>query len=103
MGQSITPKYVVEIKDGTSAYMTPASWEVRERPRFGMKGHGKPTDKNLEAYVMAYAKSLEIGGANQHISLSLGFIPYPTSAIIRENRVGGKVVATWKVAMFQIW
>jgi len=63
---------------------------------------GKATQKRLEEYVMQYGKSLELGGANEHISKSLGYIPYPNKAILIRQSTN-EVVATWQAAMFQVW
>ncbi len=91
MGKSYTPTYRLEFHDGTSekGYMVQA-WK------------GKATIQALEQWIYSYAKSLELGGVNQHISISLGHIPYPYSArIVRQAT--GEVVATWKAGMFQVW
>lgn len=95
MAKDLTPKYVVEIRDGRSL-QTPTAWNSRR--------HGRPTADNLRKYVMTYAKSLENGGVNDHISLALGVIPYPASAILRENTAcNPRILATWKAATFQVW
>lgn len=73
MGQMKTPKYRLEIFDGRGKVQD-LTWK------------GEPTPERLEEYVLVYGKSLELGGANEHISKSLGYIPYPTSARIIENR-----------------
>jgi hypothetical protein len=46
---------------------TPACWDIKQ--------HDDPTVENLTRYVMAYAQSLESGGANDHTSRSLGQTP----------------------------
>ena len=89
MGKSFTPKYRLEM-DG----VTPMAWTV--------KYHGQANEANLRTHVFGYAKSLELGGANQHISKALGHIPYPTGAKI-VNQLTGHVVATWKAGMFQVY
>ena len=62
----------------------------------------EPNESNLFDEVLKYAKSLELGGVNQHISKSLGYIPYPRSAkIISINT--GEFVTSWMAEMFQIW
>lgn len=96
MGKSVTPKYVVQINDGRGDnFKTPMTWNSRQS--------GRPTAANLEKYVKVYAKSLEQGGVNAHVSEALGFIPYPNSAEIRLNDLSRQVIATWKAAMFQVW
>ena len=91
MGRSYTPVYRLEFYEGRSekGYRVQA-WK------------GKATTQALEQWVFSYSKSLELGGVNQHISLSLGHIPYPYSArIVRQAT--GEVVTTWKAGMFQVW
>jgi hypothetical protein len=92
MGKNHTPKYVV-VLDGRADHAI--AWRVQY--------NGHANDKNLEKFVMAYSKSLESGGANEHISKSLGHIPYPRTAEIRHNYHGGAVVAEWKAAPFQMY
>lgn len=90
MGRSITPKYAVYMTGST-----PFGWNSKQA--------GRPTDANLEKFVKGYAKSLEAGGVNEHVSKALGHIPYPTHAEIRRNVAGGGVVARWQAAKFQVW
>jgi membrane-bound lytic murein transglycosylase MltF len=92
MSKHHTPKYVVVLDGKESQAM---AWYVKD--------YGHVTDQNLEKFVMAYAKSLEHGGANAHISESLGHIPYPRYAEIRHNYHGGATVAEWKAAPFQMY
>lgn len=72
---------------------TPMAWR---------KEYGKPTLENLEKWITEYSRSLEIGGVNQHVSLSLGYVPYPRTAKIIRQRTG-EVLASWKAAMFQVY
>ena len=92
MGRSITPKYVF-IVDGKNA----------EAMAWDGKRLGKPTNESLRKHVIAWGKSFEAGQANEHVSKALGYIPYPSRAIVRENRRDGRIVAEWKAAMFQVW
>jgi hypothetical protein len=92
MGKHTIPKYVV-VLDGKAGEAM--SWRVQE--------YGQASAKNLEKFVMTYAKSLESGGVNAHISETLGFIPYPRTAEIRFNFRGGATVAEWKAAPFQMY
>jgi hypothetical protein len=89
MGKSITPAYRIEMTERRTM-LTPMSWRSE---------YGKPTAENLEKYVRKYIDSLKIGGTNQHVSLSLGYIPVPDSARIVRQKTG-EVVATWKAPMF---
>ena len=95
MGKIVKPKYRVEMTG-----VTPAAWRVKGYGQ--VPGYGKPTDANLEKFVHGYAKSLEIGGVNEHVSKALGHVPYPTSARIVDQDTGA-VVASWKAGMFQVW
>jgi hypothetical protein len=90
MGRTITPKYALDM-DGCTCM----AWDT--------KRHGKPTAAKLERVVMEYAKSLEAGGCNAHISQALGYIPYPRWARVRRNVWDGHTVAEWKAAMFQVY
>jgi hypothetical protein len=92
MGKHHIPKYVV-VLDGKADQCL--SWYVKD--------YGHATDKNLEIFVMRYAKSLEHGGVNAHISESLGYIPYPRRAEIRHNYHGGATVAEWTAGAFQVY
>ena len=85
MGKIITPKHRL-IMDGTMM-----SWD------------GRVSEDRLRDYVFAYAKSLESGGINEHISKALGHIPYPTQARIETNTKNPVIRATWKAAMFQVY
>ena len=98
MGKVVTPKYRVEMRDNDGSFVMP--WNVTGGSN--ITKHGEATDANLERYVFTYAKSLEIGGVNEHISVSRGHVPYPTEAKIVNQRTG-EIVATWKAGMFQIF
>lgn len=89
MGRTVTAKYRMEMPGATAM-----SWFNKEK--------GKPTAANLEKYIHAYAKSLEPGGANEHVSEHFGYIPYPRWARIVEQS-SGAVVAEWKAGTFQVW
>lgn len=93
MGRSYTPKYVVEMEGST-----PAEWRVKSR--YGIPGYGAPTEANLIKYVEAFIESLKVGGANQHISKALGYMPIPNWARIKVNCAGGEMLAEWKAPMF---
>lgn len=87
MGKSYTPIYRLEFNDGAPRVQ---AWK------------GRANAGTLERWVVSYAKSLELGGCNEHISLSLGHIPYPRKArIVRQAT--GKVVAEWQAGMFQVY
>ncbi|CAB5221281.1 hypothetical protein UFOVP244_125 [uncultured Caudovirales phage] len=92
MGKSVTPKYRLEIRDcgnrlGSSA--TPSAWR------------GRASKKALEDYIDGYHDSLKIGGVNQHVSISLGYIPFVNRAQIVEQKTG-LVVAEWVAPTFMM-
>lgn len=84
--------YTLKICEGTSEQET--FWSVTKL--------GEPTEDNLWKAVAHYAKQLETGGVNHHVSRSLGHIPYPTAARIHDLMTGA-VVAQWKAGTFQVW
>lgn len=90
MGRTSTTKYAISITGSTDA-----CWNIKQ--------NGAPTVENLTRYVLAYGKSLELGGVNDHISKALGYIPYPERAEIRVNKRNGATVAEWRAGMFQVW
>lgn len=60
---------------------------------------GRASDSALAQYIQDYIDSLQIGGVNEHISRSLGYIPVPHKAyIINQNTE--KVVARWEAPAF---
>jgi hypothetical protein len=97
MGRIITPKYRLEIKpvpkpgrDGFYEF-TAQAWEVKTK--------GKPTAANIEKYIRAFVESQKIGGCNEHLARSAGFIQVPNCArIVRQS--DGQVVAEWRAPMF---
>jgi hypothetical protein len=95
-GKSTTPKYVIaftKVFGGVRMQHTPMSWD---------KQYGKPTAKNLEAFIRKHNQSLKPGGVNAH----LGSKSLVLAAAIRHNKVGGSDVATWKdpkPPMFVSW
>jgi hypothetical protein len=65
------------------------------------RSNRKPTQKQLDKWVLSYAKSLEKGGANEHVSNMLGYIPYPNDVKLIE--ASNVVVLRWKAPMFMVW
>jgi len=57
--------------------------------------------KNLDFYIHSYIDSFKIGGANEHISLDIGFIPVPDSAKLIDQRIN-QVVDEWFAPMFMV-
>jgi hypothetical protein len=100
MGKSTTPTFRIEYSE--RGQERPNLVTTQNTMSWSSRQHGKPTAENLRIYVMKYAKSLEAGGCNEHISQALGRIPYPSAMwIIRQSN--NSVVASWKAAMFQVW
>jgi hypothetical protein len=95
MGKSYTPKYRLEYYDNHKQLRPNVqAWTV--------KTEGKATDQNLEKYLYGLGKSFEIGGVNEHISKTIGFIPYPSKGKIINQRTN-EIVAMWKASMFMVW
>jgi hypothetical protein len=67
-----------------------------------IKQNGAPMVENLTRYVMAYGKSLDVGGVNEHISRALGHIPHPERAVIRHNNQTREAVVEWRAGAFQV-
>jgi len=95
MGKVVTPPYRLEMPN-----VTAMTWRVKTQ--FGIPGYGKPNFDNLVKFIRGYSRSLEKGGSNEHISNSLGYVPYPQWArIVRQS--DGHVMAEWKAGLFQIY
>lgn len=93
MGRSITPKYKIVLDDGSA--LLDMCWNSKQ--------YGKPTNENLEKWVLAYGASLNPNGVNSHVRDSKGCIPYPRKAWIKYNKSNGATVAEWKAPMFMVW
>jgi hypothetical protein len=103
MGKTVTPKYALDVYTNK---LVDGRWQnVKTDLAFcwDIKSYGRPTEENLEKYVKALAKSFEHGGVNHQTSVDLGYIPYPTKAVIRFNHAHGATVAEWTAAPFQVW
>jgi hypothetical protein len=83
MGKSIKCKYRLEITENNGRKQT--------------EGHTKKI--NVSSYIDAYIQSLKIGGANEHISKALGYMPIPKSAVLIDQRTG-EAVDSWKAPLF---
>jgi hypothetical protein len=103
MGHSVTPKYALDIFETRMVDGRFQSVKAIEALSWDIKRYGRPTPANLEKYVLAYGKSLEIGGANEHLSKELGYIPYPNRAVIRFNHSHGNPVCSWVAPAFMVW
>lgn len=89
MGKTTTPKYRLEWSDGTGGWQKQA-WS------------GHATQKRLNTYMLQLAQSFEAGGANEHISKSFGYIPYPLVArIVFNTERDAFVVVRWVAPAFK--
>jgi len=89
MGKSYTPAYRLEW-DGNDGHHVSA-WRGK-----------KPHLNTLLDYAQGMIDSYKIGGVNEHISQSLGFIPMPYKlTIVRQS--DSKPVLTWDAPPFVIW
>lgn len=87
MGRSLIPMYRLEFDDGTRNVQ---AWR------------GRASVVALEEWITAYVKSLSIGGVNEHISRTLGYIPFPrTAKIVRQK--DNVIVAEWHAGMFHVY
>lgn len=85
MGRSYTPAYRVEYSDQGGKHQT--AWS------------GPTTIERLALWIQAGIDSMKVGGCNEHVSKSLGYLPVPHKArIIRQAT--GETVATWKAPAF---
>lgn len=85
MGKTITPTYRLEMYE--------------RGHRSSMAWRGKPSNKALAKWIHKYIQSLKVGGVNQHLSLSKGYMPIPNRAHILRQRTG-EVVAFWQAPKF---
>lgn len=90
MGRSITPRYVVVTTENFNRKHSQC-WK------------GRATVARLEAWVKSYEDSInKPDGCNAHIARSQGYETHVSRAEIRENRVGGAVVAIFQAPMFVV-
>ena len=90
MGKSTIPTYVVRYRDQQGPKII--LWNT--------KAKGRPTEANLEKWRKAMNASMKIGGVNEHISLSLGFVPHVSHAEIHNQKTGAVVCAV-RMPMFE--
>jgi hypothetical protein len=103
MGHSVTPKYALDIFETRMVEGRFQTVKAVVALAWNIKSYGRPTPSNLEKFVRAYGKSLELGGANEGISKDLGYVPYPNRAVISFNHSHGKPVCTWVAPTFMVW
>lgn len=89
MGKSYTPTFRLEYKDQ-------GGWQTQFYDK------RRPTDDQLRRYLIDLVHSFYIGGINEHVSKSIGYIPMPTQArVIRQKT--GEIVAKFNAPMFMCW
>ena len=88
MGRTVTPTFVVDYQDQLGWHRS--VWTS-----------GAPTEANLEKWRVALNASMKLGSCNEHVSLSLGFMPHCSKAIIRNQKTGNLNVATVRMPMFE--
>jgi hypothetical protein len=103
MGRILTPKYAIDIFETRLVEGQFKSVKAIDALAWNTRSFGRASTENLEKYVLAYGKSLEIGGTNEHISKELGYIPYPNRAVIRFNHAHGATIASWVAPQFMVW
>lgn len=88
MGRSYTPKYIVKVRHVRPMIQsTDSSWNSKQT--------GRPTEKNLAAFVEKYHQSIEPGGCNAHLTEAFGNARLTWAAICL-NDGKGTVVAEWR-------
>ena len=63
---------------------------------------GRVSDKRLAEYVKATNASYSIGGINEHVSQSLGYILHIHKACICHNNMYNEVVAEYHAPAFEV-
>lgn len=91
MGRTFTPRYAVRYVTNGTGTITPACWR------------GRATAKRLAAHVESLNASLRPGGVNEQAGrVTGGETMQVVRAELRENCLGGAVVATWAAPKFQV-
>lgn len=95
MGRITTPTFRLEFNDNPWRLV----WNAKET--WDCTKYGRPSTASIERFRVARHKSLEIGGVNEHISKSIGYIPYINRArIIRQAT--GETVAEFTAPPFEV-
>lgn len=99
MGKTFTPTYRLEVTENARKSYTAPLRGMHNTFGWKAKEYGKPTTANLEKWITAYHESLKLGGCNEHLSRSLGYLPTLKAAkIIRQST--GEVMAEWNAPAF---
>jgi hypothetical protein len=76
----------------TRPYWTPFGWDRRD---------GRPNAANLAKAVAAHIESVKFGGVNYDPRPG-AVLAIPHRAILRENKPGGRTIATWTAPPFML-
>jgi hypothetical protein len=87
MGRTITPKYIVKVRHSDGVASTDSCWNSKQA--------GRPTEKNLAAWVAKYHESLKPGGCNEHVTAAYGVNAQLRYAAILRNDGGSEIIAQW--------
>lgn len=88
MGELRTATYRLEIWD--NAGFSTMIWRSRAN------------EQTLMKFLDSYCRGLEAGGVNEHVSKSLGYVPYPKELKIVHQKTN-EVKVQWKAAAFQVY
>ncbi len=63
---------------------------------------GEPNQDNLMKAILKGVECYKEGGHNYHLTKALGYIPYPTSVKLI-NQKTGEEICSWTAGEFQVW
>lgn len=86
MGTSIKPKYVITMNKHNMITTESLIGTYNRKP-------------NLELEVQKYIDSLKIGGVNEHLSKTLGYMPIPNHAALI-NQQTRTIIQEWNAPAF---
>lgn len=98
MGTSRTPRYVARYR--TQEGWSEIVWNVRASTN--ITGHGMPTEANAEKMRASLNRSFNVGGVNEHVSRSAGFILHVSEVRVCLNLPNRPVVAVAKAPLFEV-
>jgi hypothetical protein len=93
MGRIITPKYIVKVRHSGGVASTDSCWNSKQA--------GRPTAKNLAAWVAKYHESLKAGGCNEHLTTAYGHNAELRYAAVLRNDASSEIVAEWRCSFDQ--
>lgn len=92
MGRSTTPTFRVEMSESGLTTGKRYRWQGAWNSKYS----GRPSDKNLAAYVAAHEASTRSGGVNE----CLGPMKVNSAQVVRQS--SGEVVATFTAPAFEV-